>query len=180
MKEKGLTEFDPFSSRLARDIRNGLSDSFLQALVEKDSTVYQEKIEEYLAQNLKRPYQEYIAERLRKYDVVIGIVTHEGSNDKMQQAGILWSHKLYFEMHELLEEFWVESTGERRRGLQGLIRAAGMKIHAENNNIKAAVSMGMKARTDLDKYGTSLADFAELEAVSAEINHTLAELTSEK
>jgi hypothetical protein len=179
VKEKGPTRFDPFSSRLARDIRNTLSDSFLQALAERDPTLYRKKTEEYLAQKLERPYQEYITERLRKYDIVLGTLIRKDSNDKMEQARILWRHKLYFEMHELLEEVWGGSTGERRRGLQGLIRAAGMRIHIENNNIKAAVNMGMKARTDLKRYGASLTDFSELEAVSAEISRTLAELTGE-
>ena len=48
-----------------------------------------------------------------------------------------------------------------------------MKIHAENNNRKAAVSMGTKARTDLVKYCGELKGFVKLEAILAEIEQTL-------
>jgi len=49
-----------------------------------------------------------------------------------------------------------------------------MKIHAENNNLKAAVSMGAKALVDLEKYGSELAGFAKLEVIEADIKQTLA------
>jgi len=168
--------FDPFSSRRARDIRNSLARSFLQALEKKDPAVYREKADEYLAQNLEQPFQVYVTGRREEYEAVLDRIIRKGAGGKMQQAEVLWDHGLYFEMHELLEEVWATAEGDRRKGLQGLIRAAGMKIHAENNNLKAAASMGQKALTDLELYGNSLSDFAGLETVSAEIVRTLADI----
>ncbi len=37
-----LEKFDPFNNRLARDIRNGLSKSFLGALAERDVSLLAE------------------------------------------------------------------------------------------------------------------------------------------
>jgi len=177
MNEADPNRFDPFNSRQARDIRNSLSKSFLQALSERDPALYRGKTDGYLAQNLEQPFRGYVTERLQKYDAVFDRITRKDAGGKVQQAGVLWDHGLYFEMHELLEEIWVTAEGDRRKALQGLIRAAGMKIHAENYNMKAAVSMGKKARADLELYGNSLPDFAGLETVSAEIDRTLAQLT---
>ena len=50
-----LKKFDPFNNRLARDIRNGLSKSFLGALVERDMSPYKRRAAEYLKQDLN-PY----------------------------------------------------------------------------------------------------------------------------
>jgi hypothetical protein len=176
LEKANLNKFDPFRSRLARDIRNSLSNSFLLALAEKAPELYRNKAGDYLAQNLEQPYQEYVRERLKKYDVVCDTIIHKSSNDKMQQAAVLWAYGLYFEMHELLEELWVKAEGTRRKALHGIIRAAGMKIHAESGNLKAAVSMGRKARADLELYGTSLTDFAALESLAAEVDRTLTEM----
>ena len=177
MKGTHPNRFDPFSSRQARDIRNNLSKSFLQALSEKDPGLYRKKADEYLTQNLEHPFQGYVTERLQKFDAVYDCIIRTGADEKIEQAGLLWDHGLYFEMHELLEEVWITAEGGRRKGLQALIRAAGMMIHAENNNLKAAASMGRKALADLELYGSSLSDFAGLETVSTEIDRTLADMT---
>jgi hypothetical protein len=177
MKGGHPSKFDPFSSRQARDIRNSLSKSFLQALSEKDPGLYRKKADKYLTQNLEHHFQGYVTERRREYDAVYDCIIRKGADEKIEQAGLLWDHGLYFEMHELLEKVWATAEGVRRKGLQALIRAAGMKIHAENNNLKAAASMGQKARADLELCGNSLSDFAGLETVSAEIDRTLADIT---
>ena len=92
----------------------------------------------------------------------------------LQQAAKFWDLELYFEMHELLEPTWKAAEGDRRKALQGLIRAAGMKIHAENNNNKAAASMGSKALAELQKLGGELEGFCRLEAVLRDLqqNHS--------
>jgi hypothetical protein len=48
-----------------------------------------------------------------------------------------------------------------------------MKIHAENNNGKVAVSMGVKALADLMRYRDELTDLVPLEAILADIKQTL-------
>lgn len=165
--------FDPFRNRLARDIRNNLSRSLLQALSEKDKTIFQRCGADYLQQHPEALYAGYVKARLANYAEAFAIVEQRQIKEVLQQAAILWDLELYFEMHELLELEWKTAEGGRRRGLQGLIRAAGMKIHAENNNGKAAVSMGAKALEDLVKYGAELTGFAGYENVLAEIRQML-------
>jgi hypothetical protein len=162
------SRFDPFRRRLARDIRNNLSRAFLKSLAGKDISSFQRVAATYLQQHLEPAYEIYVIKRLEKYKEAFAAINAGELREVLQQAAILWDCELYFEMHELLEPEWKEAEGDRRRALQGLIRAAGMKIHAENNN-RAAASMGTKAHEDLQKYGDRLEGFGKLEAVLADL-----------
>ncbi|MEN8232311.1 MAG: DUF309 domain-containing protein [Thermodesulfobacteriota bacterium] len=173
-----MKKFDPFNNRLARDIRNGLSKSFIGALAERDVSLFKKRAAEYLKQDLEQVYQMYIETRLGKYDEVFVAIEQGRIDDKLQQAEILWEQELYFEMHELLENIWNSAEGDERKALQGLIRAAGMKIHAENGNTRAAVTMGRKAQAALQNYGRLLIHFTKLESILAEIANTLANMDS--
>ncbi|MDX1776999.1 MAG: DUF309 domain-containing protein, partial [Desulfobulbales bacterium] len=128
----------------------------------------------HLQQILPPAYQKYVIERLKKYEKVYRLIEQEKIGQKLQQAAVFWDFDLYYEMHELLEQDWQNASGDRRRALQGLIRGVGMKIHAENNNMRAAISMGTKAQVDLQKYGRELAGFVKLDAILAEIERITA------
>jgi hypothetical protein len=173
-----LKKFDPFNNRLARDIRNGLSKSFLGALAERDVSSYKRRAAEYLKQDLEQVYQMYVETRLEKFDEVFVAIEQGRIDNELQQAEILWEQRLYFEMHELLENIWNSAEGNERKALQGLIRAAGMKIHAENGNTRAAVAMGRKAQADLQLFGRALIRLNILESILAEITNTLANMDS--
>ncbi len=173
-----VEKFDPFNNRLARDIRNGLSKAFLQALGGKDISLCERRGAEYLEQDLKSVYQIYIRKRLEKYNEAFVAIEQGRLDDVLQQAEIFWEYKLYFEMHELLEDSWKNAEGNERKALQGLIRAAGMKIHAVNGNMHAAAAIGRKAQTALQLYGEELSRFSKLESVLAEIARTLNDINS--
>jgi hypothetical protein len=166
--------FDPFNSRLARDIRNSLSKAFLQALAENDAAIFQRCGADFLQQNREPGHESYITTRLGKYEKAYAIIEQRKLREGLQLAEIFWDFGLYFEMHELLELEWKDATGDRRKALQGLIRAVGMKIHAENNNMKAAASMGAKAMLDLMEYGSELTGFVKRDAILTEIKRILA------
>ncbi len=167
-------QFDPFSSRLARDIRNSLSKSFIRALAEKDASIFQQSASAFRKQHLDPVYDRYIAARLRKYEKAYAIIDENKQREVLQQAATLWDLELYFEMHEILEPEWQKAEGDIRRALQGLIRAAGMKILIENNRDNGAAGMGAKALVDLRRYGGELHGFSNREAVLTEIKQTLA------
>lgn len=171
-----MKKFDPFNNRLARDIRNELAKSFLQSLIERDLSLCKKRAARYLEQDLEQIYQVYIRTRLEKYDEIFAAVEQGQIDDELQQAEIFWEYGLYFEMHELLEEVWKKAEGNERKALQGLIRAAGMKIHTVNGNFKAAASMGRKAQAALQLYGKVLIRFHKLESILAEIQNTLANM----
>ena len=164
-----VPRFDPFNSRLARDIRNTLSKSFLRSLKDNNSEIFQLSTAEYLKQELEPVYEKYIRNRLKTYEEVFAIITRDRVHDVLQQATIFWDHGLYFEMHELLEPVWIKAEGGMRRALQGLIRAAGAKIHLESSNTAAAASMGAKALADLEEFGGALAGFTKCKAIMADL-----------
>ncbi len=173
-----LKRFDPFNNRLARDIRNSLSKSFLESIREGDEAVFHRKADEYLGQKLDRSYKNYIESRLDKYENVYAAIMQGHSAGELFQAEILWDNGLYYEMHELLETVWIKAEGDERKALQGLIRAAGTKIHAESGNTKAAVSMGQKAQASLQLYGDELKGFNRCVSILAEIKDIIAALDS--
>ena len=156
-------KFDPFSVRLARDIRNSLSRAFLKSLALHDHLILQRVADGFLGQQLSPPYQDYIEDRLARYAEARATISKYNIDGIVEQSQILWELQLYYEMHEILEGIWLESAGARRKALQGLIRVAGMKIHAERGNTKAVVSMAHKALTDLQENRSSLSDFQELD-----------------
>jgi len=161
--------FDPFSIRFARDIRNSLSKAFLQSVGQRGPVFFHKTVEYFLNQQLAPPYQRYIKDRLSRYDKAIAIIIEKNLSETVEQSEVLWGLKLYYEMHEILEETWMKSTGTRRRALQGLIRAAGMKIHAEQGRYKAAKSMAEKAHVDLSENMFVLPEFQNLDRVIEEV-----------
>jgi len=59
----------------------------------------------------------------------------------LQQAALLWRHRLFFEFHELLEGIWMDWRGPERRSLQGLIQLGVAFYHVQRNNYRGALSM---------------------------------------
>lgn len=43
---------------------------------------------------------------------------------RLAQARVLFAHRLFFEVHEVLEPLWRDAAGDERRLLQGIIQAA--------------------------------------------------------
>ena len=56
-------------------------------------------------------------------------------------AALLFHAHLYFEVHELLEPYWLRADGGDREALQGLIQVAVGFQHLANGNIRGARSL---------------------------------------
>ena len=54
------------------------------------------------------------------------------------EAAALFEAGLYFEVHEVLEPYWMRSDGADRQALQGLIQAAVGFQHLANGNVEGA------------------------------------------
>jgi hypothetical protein len=52
----------------------------------------------------------------------------------LRQAALLFDGRLYFEVHELLEPYWLRAAGGERETLQGLIQVAVGFHHLGNGN----------------------------------------------
>jgi hypothetical protein len=151
-KLQGPERFDPFTDRTARDIRNSLSEAFAAALAAKDPEQYLNIAQNWRVQNVSSLYADYIDDRLRRYENVFDAVQTGGINDPLQQASVIWNQGLFFEFHDLLEPLWQAAKGDQRQALKGLIKAAGVYIHLEQQHHQAAQSLAMKSYDLLRQY----------------------------
>jgi len=148
--------FDPFKNRLARDIRNTLSEAFVDALVKLNKAEYQNAAEKWLAGNLDAVYTGYIKDRLERYAQVFEKIEADGINDAKIQALVIWNNELFFEVHDHLERLWQQTTGDEGQALKGLIQAAGVYIHLNFNHRQAAARLAVKSSDHIKKYAYCL------------------------
>ena len=155
-------QFDPFVSRRARDIRNGLSKALIQSLENHDAKHFTEAGKELGARDLAPADRSYVRDRLRRYEEAFSEVQENGFSDRLSQALILWDKRLFFEAHERLETAWQEASGDKRMALKGLIKAAGVYVHREQGHEKAAKTLASKALALLQEHGLALSPTLDL------------------
>ena len=158
-------EFDPFEDRMSRDIRNTLSDAFVKSLASLNPSLVEEKARVWLTGNLESFYTDYIRDRQFKYRRVFAQIRQDGINDPLQQVILLWNEALFFELHDHLEDIWAGESGDRRRALQGLIKAAGVYIHLEYHRRQAAEKLARKANELVKRYSHDLAFITNLQDI---------------
>jgi hypothetical protein len=93
----------------------------------------------------------------------------------LRKGVLLFNHRLFFEVHEVLEAQWVQESGEERRVLQGLIQIAVAFYHLGNHNLRGALSLLQDGVEKIAPHrpaflGVELTDFiATLEACYSEL-----------
>jgi hypothetical protein len=148
--------FDPFNDRLARDIRNSLSEAFVDALTRLDQSGYQAAARKWLAGNPPDVYAGYIKDRLERYARVFGEINANGISDAKIQVLVIWNYGLFFEVHDHLERLWQQTEGDEHQALKGLIQAAGVYIHLKLNHRQAAERLAIKSSACMQKYAHCL------------------------
>ena len=136
--------FDPFRDRLSRDIRNDLSESLLTCRTQLRLSAAQAVADRYLTTNLEPCYVDYIKDRLDRYARFLVLIA-KGTADVVWQGFVLWDLGLFFEVHEILEQAWMQALGDEKIFLQALIRAAGFYIKREYGFVDGAAKMAAKA-----------------------------------
>ncbi len=154
---------NPFTDRLCRDIRNDLSGGLMTSLSHLDLTSAQEIADTYRTADLQPIYKEYIDDRMERYGRVLERVSSGGFDDAFSRALVLWDEELFFEVHEILEHVWLHSTGAAKLVLQAMIRAAGMYVQLDHDNVKGAASMAEKAVAVLEAKRSEVPDTFDLE-----------------
>jgi hypothetical protein len=157
--------FDPFDNRLSRDIRNTLSEAIVEALSQADTSPYRNTAAQWLSNDLHDIYVAYIQDRLRRYDLVFDRVIKHRIIDARHQALILWNQRLFFEVHEHLEQIWHSTTGDEREALKGLIQAAGVYVHLKYNHRTAAERLAVKSVDRIQKFSNYLAFIGNLDVL---------------
>jgi hypothetical protein len=136
--------FEPFQDRLSRDIRNGLSTAFIEAVASLDPEPVRRAAAEYLDKAIRECYREYIRERLRRYEKALAEL-RRGPATVLWRAAVLWDLRLFFEAHELLEQAWLKASGDEKLLLQAMIRAVGVYIKLEYGYRETAAKMAARA-----------------------------------
>jgi uncharacterized protein len=160
--QSSMAVFDPFNNRLARDIRNTLSEAFVDALLALDKSEYQNIAQKWLAGNLDDVYAGYIKDRLERYAQVFEKISAQGIKDAKIQMLVIWNHGLFFEVHDHLEHLWQQTSGAERQALKGLIQAAGVYIHLKFNHRQAAERLAAKSSDRIQKYADCLSFIDDL------------------
>lgn len=164
-KLQGQDKFDPFTDRTARDIRNSLSEAFVAAIGAENPHEYLKIARQWRKQNLSSVHAGYIADRLLRYEDVLNTIHAGEITDPLQQALVIWNQGLFFEFHDHLEAIWKAADGDKRQALKGLIKAAGVFIHLEQDHQQAAESLAMKAHALLQQYHHCLTFIANTETL---------------
>jgi predicted metal-dependent hydrolase len=63
-----------------------------------------------------------------------------------------FNHQAYFEAHDVLEEFWLVTRGERRDFYKGLIQTAVALLKLQQGKIAPASTLARRAASHLQKY----------------------------
>jgi hypothetical protein len=141
--------FDPFESRLCRDIRNRLGHAFVLALQAKDIRPFTEAADPYSADTTPPPVRDYIRHREA---CLTGLIENiHALQLKPENEGVisllLWNLELFYEFHEWMEIQWQSAPGRNKKALQALILFAityehflyGRKIPAQKAAAKSLV-----------------------------------------
>ena len=161
--------FDPFTDRTARDIRNSLSEAFVEAIAIENPHEYLKIAQQWRKQNLSSLHADYIDDRLLRYENVLNAIQAGEITDPLQQAVAIWNEGLYFEFHDHLERIWQQTAGDEHEALKGLIKAAGAYIHMESNRQQAAERLSTKSVNLIRRYSHCLKFITNLNVLTESI-----------
>ncbi len=93
----------------------------------------------------------------------------------LRKGVVLFNHRLFFEVHEVLEAQWKQEGGEAKLFLQGLIQVAVAFYHLENQNYRGALILLKEGTEKLLPYRPCLLG-VELETLTAKLEACYQEL----
>ena len=159
------TRFNPFTDRRSRDIRNGFSEALVEAMAANDKSIYHRLANKWLSTDLPPVFETYIRDRLNRFDQILA--GNESLHPTGPYAGFveIWNQGLFFEAHEYLETIWQRTSGDAHQALKGLIKAAGVYVHLENNNQHSARRLASKALRQMKDYAHCLGFIANLDTL---------------
>ena len=103
-KKRVAGKFDPFNDRLSRDIRNTLSEAFIDALSRMEPSAYRDEADIWRAKNPSEIYLEYIQNRLQSYDQVFRQIKANQLVDPLLQCLVIWNNGLFLSFMTIWKE----------------------------------------------------------------------------
>ena len=161
------SEFNPFTDRLSRNIRNQLSEALPEAIRKKLLYPVRQIADRYLTDQLPSVHRLYIKSRLQRYETALQVVKALETEHPVTVAVILWDLELFFEVHEILEPEWMQADGDNKLLLQALIRAAGVYINLELGYRERARKIAGKAIPVLIRNQTEMNSYLKTEKLTA-------------
>jgi hypothetical protein len=172
-----MRTFDPFSDRLARDLRNALSSALVDRLTGKGDDALDLQADFWRAKGLAPVYASFLEQQLESYRAVVAEIERTGHTDPRHQAVQLWNAGLFFELHELLETIWLKAPEPERTALKGMIQAAGAFVHNLRGKAKAAGSLALRARQHLKDGADALGYITNLDQLIDDLKQLPSEPT---
>ncbi len=138
-----IRTFDPFGNRTDRDIRNSLSSAIVEAVRTGTPAPVDRVLHSLFRRSLTPGQEAYLEDRGRRSDRVFSRMDDQAQ--PFPRFLLLWNEGLFFEGHEYLEGFWMAAEGQKKRALQGLIKAAGVFVHRALGRSRNAERLAPKA-----------------------------------
>ncbi len=167
MSPETVDHFNPFESRLCRNVRNALGGSFLAAIpaggMEPVSRVFQA----YAPADADEVIKNYVNKRAAGYRAVFAGMRLAGiqAGETWYIALLLWNQGLFFECHEWLEQKWCRSKGAEKKMIQALILSAGAYSHLEYGRTDAAGKLAARAIVGLRHYREQVPELFDVDAL---------------
>lgn len=159
--------FDPFNSRLCRDVRNQLGHAMVESFETGSVDPFSKAVNKWKSATHEASVLDYINHRQACFENLFKpLETFNFSNAKI--IPMLWNQKLYFECHEWLEEQWLKSSGKTKKGLQALILCAAAYEHQLYNRPESAKKVSKKAISRIREFKNHLPDWVDAKDI---INH---------
>lgn len=156
-----IDRFDPFNNRLCRDVRNAMTESFTSVLVALDIRPARHVAENLLNAVPPATIRTYIERRIAAYEQVLADIIGQRLEHPLAVVVAIWDRQLFFEMHAVLEHYWMKADGDQKRLFQAMIRAAGTYVHLEQGNLAGAKRIAGKAVEGLERFGDHLSAYAD-------------------
>lgn len=88
------------------------------------------------------PLEDYATDRARRFAAACSWLREGGGlGDAVEAARAAWDAGLFFEVHEILEPVWLETSGVHKVALQGLIMAGAAMHHLTQSNHAGAAGL---------------------------------------
>lgn len=151
--------FDPFESRLCRDVRNKTGAAVIRSLKKGSTTPFEDTVKGIEPDKLPPACRNYIAQRKTALILLLEKTKCGKADGSMFYiiAEHLWNARLYFEMHEWIEEKWAAAAGDEKRWLQALILAATALEQFEYNRTGPAGKLAAKAVRGIEQHAGKFA-----------------------
>lgn len=148
--------FDPFESRLCRDVRNKAGDRFIRAVKRLEPGSLHETAHKLKTEPLPEHITAYLDQRNQKLAVVLNDIDKYKDQVHLSlfdlSAVVMWNRSLFFEVHEWLEHKWINSDDDHKKGLQAVIMTAVVYEQLTYHRRKPAASLAQKALSGIRSF----------------------------